>query len=183
MTPDAVEALHGVAEAVDGARAEIAGLSVRWAEDLEAARVREDQRFRDIRHRENARFRTVNRTLAIIVAAIVLALFMLGFVVWQSQQRAETATLQRRCSDIVTTDVLGRLSILAVQPRFRTNAAGEPILDDAGHPIVLTQVELLAQTEQLRRDVDASNRVLTRIGDVCYGDNPDPTPLDGDPNK
>lgn len=184
MTPEAVEALQGVAVAVDGARIEIAGLSARWADDMEAARMRDEARFEEIRERENRRFRTVNVALAVIAAGTVLALCLLGVVVVQSSQRAQTASEQRRCSDIVTTDVLSRLSILAVQPRYRTNPDGSPVLDDTGRPIPLTQQELFAQNEQLRRDVSASNQILSRIGEVCYGDDgPDPTPLDGDPTK
>lgn len=180
MTPEAIEALHDVALAIDKSARETAVLAEALIGDQ-----------RDARARERTRFRAMNRSLAGLGVGLALALALLAVVVVQGRQsnidrdeRSNLATAQRVCSDVVTADVLGRLSTLALQPRFRTNPDGTATTDAEGRPIPLTQAELQAQTETLRRDISRSNRVLTHISDVCYGPNgPDPTPLDGDPTR
>lgn len=172
MTPEAIEALHDVALAIDKSARETAVLAEALIGDQ-----------RDARARERGRFRTMYLALTGLGIGLALALALLAVVVVQGRQadtdrdeRSDMATAQRVCSDVVTADVLGRLSILALQPRFRTNPDGTVT--------PLTQAELQAQTETLRRDVSRSNEVLTHISDVCYGANgPDPTPLDGDPTR
>jgi hypothetical protein len=165
--------LHEVAVSTDRVAMRVAELSGALLADQRDARAREANRFR------------------VMYVALGLVLFLLAVVVVQGRieavardDRASVTQAQRVCSDVVTTDVLGRLSILAVQPRFRVRADGTPVRDEAGRLVPLSTDELLAQTETLRRDVDRSNHILTRISEVCYGpDGPDPTPLDGDPTR
>jgi hypothetical protein len=173
VTPDGVEALGEVALSNERVADSLSELTSVLLADQQDARKREDRRFK-----------VVNRTLAAIAAGTVVALVLLGFTVWQSITRSAIATAQRECSDVVTTDVLGRLSFLAVQPRYRTKEDGTPVRDEAGRVVPLSADELLAQTESLRLAVDRSNHILTRISEVCYGPaGPDPTPLDGDPTR
>lgn len=187
MTPDAVDALNAVAAAVEAHTTQGATLNEALLADQRAAR-----------RRERERFQVVNRVLAGIAMGMVVALVLLVVVVVQSRAdsierdertqaavaRQQLGTERERCANSVIADMLGRLSTLAVQPRFRENPDGSPVLDAEGRPIPLSSAELLAQNESLRRDVHASNERLTRVSDICYLPvRPDPTPLDGDPTK
>lgn len=193
MTPEAVEALREVADgsqasaaATREAATAIAGLELALLADQEDARKREAV----YRKEQRDRFRWMYR---LIGAVLLLNAVILTVNYRQAQDSAErdrqAATVrddrarlteaQRKCSDVVTKDALGRLSDMAVIPRYQTNPDGSTVLDAQGNPVPLSQAELLVSVEQYRKAVVTVNPILHNIDVVCYGPKgPDPTPLD-----
>lgn len=197
MTPDAIEALRDVAEAVSAHTAQGADLNAALLADQEQARALADERFTEARVRENRRFRQVNRALAglgvgIIVALVLLTGVLVSLILADRDRdvRSALSTDQRECSDILTADALVRVSIYAT-----SRGAADPVaisrlrdrvvatktdpsqLDDLRDEVETILRVLPSDTNGLREDASRANDRLLRVREICYRGQPADDPL------
>lgn len=167
MTPDAVDALHEVAAAV-----RVTGERIDGMRDTLLAEQTESHEL------ASRRFRLVWKLLGSMLCGAALTLLLLWNDARIRGASESLAQSQRRCSDVILTDALGRLSDLAVEPRYKTDANGRPALSAQGQLEPLAQQDMLAMLDRHQREVAAADARLRNITALCYGpDGPSPDPL------
>lgn len=186
MTPEAIQALRDVAEAVEINSTKTAALSDVLLQDQKDARARERQRFR-----------TVYRALAGLGVGLGVVLLLVGVVVVQGirsdidrDERAELAMAQRRCSDTVMAEALVRVSIYATRSgtdqtamaHLQETLAAAKSNDFAALIRLRDEIDALlralpAGNTELREAARKANNRLLHVRDICYQANVPEDPL------